>query len=107
MGDQTLEYLLRYSRLTPPHETRSNIEPTRRRTLKTIDCSRVTYQWVTAAYLDEVVQNVLKRSRLLVREESCAKTRDLFSESTPMIKHSFKWYLTMCKTVEPLMGPVQ
>ena len=70
MADQTLEYLLRYSRLTPPHETRSNIEPTRRRTLKTIGCSRVTYLWVTAAYLDEVVQNVLKRSRLLVREES-------------------------------------
>ena len=37
--------------------------------------------------------------------KACAKTRDLFVKSTPMIKHSFKWYLTMFKTVKPSMGP--
>ena len=68
--DQTLEYLVRHSRLTLTHETRSDIEPTRRDTIETIGCSPVTYLWVTAAYLDEVVQCVLKRNRLLVREES-------------------------------------
>ena len=61
---------MRHSRVTPPHETRSNIEPTRRDTLETIGCSLVTSLWVPAACLDEVVQYVLKRGRLLVREES-------------------------------------
>ena len=61
---------MRHSRLTPPHEARSNIEPTRRDTLEAVGCSLVTYLWVTAAYLDEVVQYVLKRGRLPVREES-------------------------------------
>ena len=70
MRGQTLEYLVRHSRLTLTHETRSSIEPTRQDTLGTIGFSPVTYMWMTAAYLDEVVQYVLKQGRLLVREES-------------------------------------
>ena len=98
-GDHTLEYLVRHSKLTLPHEARSNIEPTRRDTLETIGCSLVTYLWITATYLDEVVQYVLKRGCLLVREESLRQDPRHVLQSTPMIKYSFKWYLTMFKTV--------